>query len=362
MTPITSSAASLTDSARNRVPGASAPTPASTAWPPPSGMWTSSRTTSGLVRRMSAIASATVSASPTTSTASPSSVRTPDRNSRWSSTRTTRGRGWSFTRSVPRSLTGHLQADFGALVEHAADGGGPTVALHPAGDGLSQAEAVGRDVRGNEAGPAIPDEDRDPGWLHLCVDADLVDAGVLGRVDHRLPGGRDQRAHARVHGTVTDDHDLDGHAVGLLDLGGRSLEGSRQLPAVGCCWPVEPGPQLALLAAGEPPDLTRVIRGFLDQRERLQNRVVHVGRGLRPLLGPDPLPPLVAQIRRHPEPERGGQHGKPGDDDRGGDQALPGGTELAARGEEAGQPDHEQSGAGEHPCQATRPGCRRAPA
>src|SRR5881397_1114022 len=170
MTAITSSAASLTESARNRVVGASVPTPAKTAWPPPSGMWTSSRTTSGLVRRMSAIASATVSASPTRSTASPSSARTPERNSRWSSTRTTRGRGWSFRESLLGSFTGHLQVHFGALAEHAADRRGAAVALHPTGDGLREAEAVGRYVRGNEAGPAITDEDGDPARLHLRVD------------------------------------------------------------------------------------------------------------------------------------------------------------------------------------------------
>ena len=50
MTAITSSAASETERARNWTPGRSGATWAITAWPPPSGRWTSSRTTSGSAR------------------------------------------------------------------------------------------------------------------------------------------------------------------------------------------------------------------------------------------------------------------------------------------------------------------------
>ena len=49
MTAMTSSAASLTDSARNTTPGWRARTDSMTARPPPPGRWTSSSTTSGAV-------------------------------------------------------------------------------------------------------------------------------------------------------------------------------------------------------------------------------------------------------------------------------------------------------------------------
>src|SRR3954452_18910221 len=202
MTPMTSSAASLTDRARKRVPGASAPTPASTARPPPSGMCTSSRTTSGFVVRITATASATVSASPTRSTASPSSARTPLRNSRWSSTRTTRGR-------TVAAVTGHLQLDLGPLPGGAADLHRARVALHPADDRLGEAEPVGFDRRRVEPDAAVADEHGDPGVLDLGVHPDLVCPRVLGRVDDRLPGGRDQGDQPRLGRAVAHDDDLD---------------------------------------------------------------------------------------------------------------------------------------------------------
>src|SRR4051794_33930095 len=209
MTPMTSSAASLTDRARKRVPGTSVPTPASTARPPPSGMWTSSSTTSGFDVRIRVMASATVSASPTRSTASPSSARTPDRNSRWSSTSTTRGR------SDP-SATGHLQLHLGALAGRTAHLYRPAVALHPPDDRLGQPEPVRLDRRRVEADAAIPDVDRDPLVLDLGVDPDLVGARVLGRVDHCLPRRRNQRDQPRFGGAVTDDDHLDRRPVRLL--------------------------------------------------------------------------------------------------------------------------------------------------
>ncbi len=69
-------------------PAPSAGSASSTATPPPSGRWTSSRTTSGLASAITAIASAGVPASPTTSWWAASSARTPARNRWWSSTTT----------------------------------------------------------------------------------------------------------------------------------------------------------------------------------------------------------------------------------------------------------------------------------
>src|SRR4051812_20574208 len=329
MTPMTSSAASLTDSARNRVDGAPSPTPASTACPPPSGMCTSSSTTSGWVRRTSAIASATVSASPTTSTASPSSARTPARNSRWSSTIATRTRG---------SLMRRLQSDLGALAGGAADLGAPAVARHPADDGLREPEPVAGHVLRVEAGAAVSDEDDQPVPLDLGVHLHAVDTRVLRGVHHRLSGGGHHGAGARICGTVADDDELDHDAMRLLDFRSRLLQRGRELPAGIAGRPVEPAAQLTLLAAGQPGDLARIVGGLLDQSQRLQHRVVHVGSDLRALLRPDPLAPLVAQVGGHPQPERRCEHSQPRHHDGGEDEPLPGGPELPTGDEETGHP------------------------
>ncbi|MFZ1062451.1 MAG: hypothetical protein WAN30_03165 [Acidimicrobiales bacterium] len=65
---MTSSAASDTERARNFTAGSTLVTARSTARPPPSGMWTSSRTTSGVRSMIISMAAGTSSASPTTST------------------------------------------------------------------------------------------------------------------------------------------------------------------------------------------------------------------------------------------------------------------------------------------------------
>src|SRR5690606_1434789 len=61
MTPITSSAASDTDRARKRTWEPEPSTRRSTSWPPPPGMWTSSRTTSGWSSAMALTAEAPAS-------------------------------------------------------------------------------------------------------------------------------------------------------------------------------------------------------------------------------------------------------------------------------------------------------------
>ena len=68
---MTSSGASLTDNARNRMSGCVASTSVITRAPPPAGMCTSTSTTSGARSRIMSIAASTSDAAPTTSTASP---------------------------------------------------------------------------------------------------------------------------------------------------------------------------------------------------------------------------------------------------------------------------------------------------
>ena len=49
--------------------------------------------------------------------------------------------------------------------------------------------------------------------------------------------------------------------------------------------PEQPGPQLALLGPGQAHDVLGIVGRPLDEGQRLEDRVVDVGRHLRPLLG-----------------------------------------------------------------------------
>src|SRR5436305_683023 len=166
ITLITSSAASDTEMARNRMPGSEAETASITARPPPSGMCTSTRTTSGLRSVISSTAAATSSASPTTSTLSPSSARTPDRNRWWSSTMNTVGFS-VMAASLSWRGPSHVQLDLGALARAATHDGHAAVPGHASDDRFGDPPAVGVDRRRVETHAAVPDEDGDPLALDL---------------------------------------------------------------------------------------------------------------------------------------------------------------------------------------------------
>ena len=104
-----------------------------------------------------------------------------------------------------------------------------------------------------------------------------VAPGVLGRVDQRLAGGRAEGGERVVDRGVTDDDRVDDQRVVGLDLGDHA--GDEPGPRAALADDlrvVEPGAQLALLAAGQPADRLRVVGVPLDEREGLQHRVVQV--------------------------------------------------------------------------------------
>ena len=107
---------------------------------------------------------------------------------------------------------------------------------------------------------------------------------------------------AGVGRRVADDHGLDGDAVGLLDLGGDLLHGGGEGHGRAGGRGVEPAAELALLRAGEPGDLARVVGGLADEGEGLQHRVVDVRGDVGALLLADVLAPLVLQLGRGAQP------------------------------------------------------------
>ena len=80
---------------------------------------------------------------------------------------------------------------------------------------------------------------------------------------------------------------------------------------------VEPAAQLPFLPASQGRDPPRVVRVALDERERLQHRIVNAGGDLGPLLGADPSRPLGIPLEREaPHPGPGDEEQRAGDGSR----------------------------------------------
>src|SRR5215210_4934843 len=294
MTPITSSAASETDKARNFTAGRSSATAAITASPPPSGRWTSSSTTSGSASLIKAAASSTDPASPTTSIVGPSSLRTPARTRRWSSTRTTRR-----VLLMPR----HPQLALGARSGRAGDACAAAVTRHPELDRLTQPVAVRRHSLRIETDAAVAHEDARPIFARLHVHRDDFDARELRCVRHRFASGEYERREPLVEGRVAGADDVYANFVELLDFGCGRVDGTDERGVVVGVPPVQPAAQLALLLARERRDAARVVGVALYQRERLHYGVVDASRDFGSLLRPGPREPLRVSLPcKSPQP------------------------------------------------------------
>ena len=120
-----------------------------------------------------------------------------------------------------------------------------------------------------------------------------------------------------------------------LDLARRALERARQARrGAGRGAARQPGAQLALLAAGERRHRARVVGALLDERQRLEHRVVQVGGHLGALLGADALAALGGQRAREAQDPRGEDDRQHGRDDQDGEHDVAGGAQRAGRGEE----------------------------
>ncbi len=162
-------------------------------------------------------------------------------------------------------------------------------------------------------------------------------------VGQGLAGGRDDRAQGLLERGVADRDHVDGHAVGVLDGRGRGTQRAGHAALVDRLLAVEPGTQVALLAAGQPGDRGAVVGGALDERERLQHRVVQVGGDVGTLLAAHPLLALGGQVGGQPVEPRADDDGDARHPDQGGQHQVTGGRGAAAAQEH--QPeggDHEQ--------------------
>ena len=100
----------------------------------------------------------------------------------------------------------------------------------------------------------------------------------------------------------------------LLDLARRLRQRAGQRLAAGRAVAVQPTAQLAFLSSRECGDPLRLGGVTLNERQRLQHRVVHTRRHLRALVGADPCGALgIAFERELPEPWAEDQHERAAD-------------------------------------------------
>ena len=107
-------------------------------------------------------------------------------------------------------------------------------------------------------------------------------------------------AAAARRGAVAHADHLDGRRRGRPRPRRPHAQGAGHRALVGRVAGVQPGPQVALLGAGQPRHGRAVAGVLLDQRERLQHRVVQVGGHVGTLLGAHPLGPLRGQVGGQP--------------------------------------------------------------
>ncbi len=162
---------------------------------------------------------------------------------------------------------------------------GATMALDAIDDRAAHAHAVLGDLVDVEADATIAYEHLDGVCAGLGIDVDPIDLGVLGGVDHRLPGSLGDRGDIGIERCIADRDHLDGHLVGVLDVGGRGTQRRDQRVASLLVGAVEPRPQLTLLATSEGGHGCLVAGVLLQQRQGLQHGVVqvrcHIGALLR---------------------------------------------------------------------------------
>ena len=105
-----------------------------------------------------------------------------------------------------------------------------------------------------------------------------------------------------VERAVPDGDELDSDAKPTLDVGAHLLERPGERVGIEKRGAVQPVAELALLATGEGAHFGRLGRSFLDQGQRLEHRIVEMGRDLGPLLRADPLGPFGGEELLNLEP------------------------------------------------------------
>ena len=127
-----------------------------------------------------------------------------------------------------------------------------------------------------------------------------------------------------------------------------SSSAARSVPSVSAGVLEQPAAQVALLGPGQRHDRARVVGLALDQRQRLQHRVVQVRGHVGLLLLQDPLAALVVELAQQPPHQWPGDQAEPeGDDHEQQDRAADLGRPPAAH-QEGQHGDHDEQQAADH--------------
>ena len=236
----------------------------------------------------------------------------------------------------------HLELDLGAEAGRAANGGLATVPLHAADNRLLHAKPIARHRGRVESPAAIANEHRRLCGVEFRIDRDRGSAGVLGGVDHRLARSLKHGEQPFVQLSLADDNRLDRDPVRILDVRHRLFERATEILRVVGRGSVQPAAQLALLTTHQPLHLTRVVDVPLDQRQRVQHRVVQVRGKFSAFLLADSGSAFGRQLAQRAEPPRPGDDRNARDDDDGRQQAVAHLVELSLVNKEScGTSDHE---------------------
>ena len=169
-----------------------------------------------------------------------------------------------------------------------ADLGRAAVPLHPADDRPADAVPVVLHSGRVEARAPVPDEDAELVRLDLGVERDGLHLGVPGRVDQRLPGGRDQRARParrarrrRPPRSRPRSRTCPRPRPRPAPARPRTARSASRSACRASCAGVRSWPRASRCT------LVDVAGVALDQRQRVQHLVVHHRGQLGPLLLPD---------------------------------------------------------------------------
>jgi hypothetical protein len=159
----------------------------------------------------------------------------------------------------------------------------------------------------------VPHVEHDRVRLDFRIDGHLVLTGPLGCVHGGLACGIEQGAQRLVQLAVPHHHDLHGDAVISLDLplqqADTFAEHGGVLPdGTGRATLEEPGAQLTLLDPGEAHHLLGIVGRALNERQRLQHRVMDVGRHLGPFFGQRTRLALGDEVPEEAQPPRAEDH------------------------------------------------------
>lgn len=181
--------------------------------------------------------------------------------------------------------------------------------LHPTHNALADTPSISAHSLEVEPLAGVSDEQLDLVFAYFGEDVNPTRATVTGCVHRRFtPSGKQGLDRVVDEGVADTDH-LDRRAIGRLDLAGHLVESApdaapRPVDAIG----IEPIAKLSLLLPSQRRHLLRIchslVEAVLDQRERLQHRIVEVCCNVGSFVSANAGLPFGIEVGDQPPPPR----------------------------------------------------------